>query len=167
VRYEGYGPGGVAVLVEAFTDNRHRTAAEVRLAFNKQGGNLGETGCVGYLFELRGVVRLAATGLEEESLLEALIRLEASGGAIALGYDAQADGGWEVSSNFAALEALQDGLRTCGLAVESWEQRWIPKPAPSSWSWSPCEAACACSMPWKTSMTCAASLPTWKPMKNC
>ena len=126
VRYEGYGPGGVAVLVEAFTDNRHRTAAEVRLAFNKQGGNLGETGCVGYLFELRGVVRLAASGLNEESLLEALLRLEASGGPIALGYDAQADGGWEVSSSFAALEALQDGLRSCGLAVESWEQRWIP-----------------------------------------
>ena len=126
VRYEGYGPGGVAVLVEAFTDNRHRTAAEVRLAFNKQGGNLGETGCVGYLFELRGVVRLAANGLDEESLLEALLRLEASGGPIALGYDAQADGGWEVSSSFAALEALQDGLRSCDLAVESWEQRWIP-----------------------------------------
>jgi len=72
------------------------------------------------------VVRLAANGLDEESLLEALLRLEASGGPIALGYDALADGGWEVSSSFAALEALQDGLRSCALAVESWEQRWIP-----------------------------------------
>ena len=60
VRYEGYGPGGVAVLVEAFTDNRNRTAAEVRLAFGKHGGNLGETGCVGYLCEQRSVVQLAA-----------------------------------------------------------------------------------------------------------
>ncbi len=60
VRYEGYGPGGIAILIEAFTDNRNRSAAELRLAFNKNGGNLGETGCVGYLFEHRGVVRLAA-----------------------------------------------------------------------------------------------------------
>ena len=59
VRYEGYGPGGIAILIEAFTDNRNRSAAELRLAFNKNGGNLGETGCVGYLFEHRGVVRLA------------------------------------------------------------------------------------------------------------
>ena len=61
VRYEGYGPGGVAVLVEAVTDNRNRTAADLRLAFSKNGGNLGETGCVGYLFEQRGVVRIAAS----------------------------------------------------------------------------------------------------------
>ena len=58
VRYEGYGPGGIAILIEAFTDNRNRSAAELRLAFNKNGGNLGESGCVGYLFEHRGVVRL-------------------------------------------------------------------------------------------------------------
>jgi transcriptional/translational regulatory protein YebC/TACO1 len=58
VRYEGYGPGGIAILIEAFTDNRNRSAAELRLAFNKNGGNLGESGCVGYLFEHLGVVRL-------------------------------------------------------------------------------------------------------------
>jgi YebC/PmpR family DNA-binding regulatory protein len=56
VRYEGYGPGGVAVLVEAFTDNRNRTAADLRLAFSKNGGNLGESGCGAYLFAQRGVV---------------------------------------------------------------------------------------------------------------
>ena len=58
VLYEGYGPGGIAILIEAFTDNRNRSAAELRLAFNKNGGNLGESGCVGYLFEHLGVVRL-------------------------------------------------------------------------------------------------------------
>ena len=58
VRYEGYGPGGIAILIEAFTDNRNRSAAELRLAFNKNGGNLGESGCVGYLFEHLGVVHL-------------------------------------------------------------------------------------------------------------
>jgi len=70
VRYEGYGPGGIAILIEAFTDNRNRSAAKLRLAFNKNGGNLGETGCVGYLFEHRGVVRLApgrTTGSAESS----------------------------------------------------------------------------------------------------
>ena len=58
VLYEGYGPGGIAILIKAFTDNRNRSAAELRLAFNKNGGNLGESGCVGYLFEHLGVVRL-------------------------------------------------------------------------------------------------------------
>ena len=77
VRYEGYGAGGVAVLVEAFTDNRNRTAADLRLAFSKNGGNLGETGCVGYLFEQRSVVRLTSAAgqpeLSEVALLESLL----------------------------------------------------------------------------------------------
>ena len=56
IRYEGYGPGGVAVLIEALTDNRNRTAADLRSAFSKHGGNLGETGCVGWMFEQKGGV---------------------------------------------------------------------------------------------------------------
>ena len=109
VRYEGYGPGGVAVLVEAFTDNRNRTAAYLRLAFSKNGGNLGESGCVGYMFEQRSAVRLVATkpaagnssaanqaadkaanqalAIAEEPLLESLLELEASGGPAVLGYE--------------------------------------------------------------------------------
>ncbi|NEO25664.1 MAG: YebC/PmpR family DNA-binding transcriptional regulator, partial [Kamptonema sp. SIO4C4] len=58
VRYEGYGTGGVAVLIEAFTDNRNRTAADLRTAFSKNGGNLGETGCVSWMFDQKGVVFL-------------------------------------------------------------------------------------------------------------
>jgi YebC/PmpR family DNA-binding regulatory protein len=120
VRYEGYGPGGVAVLVEAFTDNRNRTAADLRLAFSKNGGNLGESGCVGYMFEQRSAVRLAAVNcnsstakasaanqavagtssatnlapaIAEEALLESLLELEASGGPAVLGYELlEADG---------------------------------------------------------------------------
>jgi YebC/PmpR family DNA-binding regulatory protein len=140
VRYEGYGPGGVAVLVEAFTDNRNRTAADLRLAFSKHGGNLGETGCVGYLFEQRSVVRLAgAAPLAEEALLEALLALEEAGGPAVLGYELLAEGGEgdgsgdkanaEVFAAFADLEALQDGLRRQGLSVSSWEHRWIPQTA--------------------------------------
>ncbi len=124
VRYEGYGPGGVAVLIESLTDNRNRAAAEIRLAFNKNGGNLGETGCVGYLFEHRSVVHLAQEGLQEEALLEHLLRLEEQGGPTALGYELDAEGA-EVYGAFEHLEALQDGLRNLGLPVTSWEHRWI------------------------------------------
>ncbi|MFZ9287902.1 MAG: YebC/PmpR family DNA-binding transcriptional regulator [Vulcanococcus sp.] len=124
VRYEGYGPGGVAVLIESLTDNRNRAAAEIRLAFSKNGGNLGETGCVGYLFEHRSVVRLEQEGLQEEVLLEQLLQLEEQGGPAALSYSLDAEGA-EVLAAFEALEALQDGLRSLGLPVSSWEHRWI------------------------------------------
>jgi len=124
VRYEGYGPGGVAVLIESLTDNRNRAAAEIRLAFSKNGGNLGETGCVGYLFEHRSVVRLERPGLPEEELLEQLLALEEQGGLEVVGYELDPDGA-EVFGAFAQLEALQDGLRQLGLPVSGWEHRWI------------------------------------------
>jgi YebC/PmpR family DNA-binding regulatory protein len=129
VRYEGYGPGGVAVLIEALTDNRNRAAAEIRLAFSKNGGNLGETGCVGYLFQHRSVVRLEqanlqSDGAQEEALLESLMELEAQGGPAAMGYALDPEGA-EVFAGFEALEALQDGLRRLGWPVTSWEHRWI------------------------------------------
>ncbi|MEB3332652.1 MAG: YebC/PmpR family DNA-binding transcriptional regulator [Synechococcaceae cyanobacterium] len=134
VRYEGYGPGGVAVLVEALTDNRNRTAADLRLAFGKNGGNLGESGCVAYLFEHRSVVVLGAPaaapaardalGFDEESLLEQLLALEESGGPAVLSYSLET-GSAEVIAAFADLEALQDGLRRHGLPVREWEHRWI------------------------------------------
>jgi len=165
VRYEGYGPGGVAVLVEAFTDNRNRTAADLRLAFSKNGGNLGESGCVGYMFEQRSAVRLEAgnssaaqasaakasaanqaadkptnqaAAIAEESLLESLLELEASGGPAVLSYElleadgdpeAPASGGAEVFAAYADLERLQDGLRRQGWRVVGWEHRWIPQTA--------------------------------------
>ena len=124
VRYEGYGPGGVAVLIESLTDNRNRAAAEIRLAFSKNGGNLGETGCVGYLFEHRSVVRLEPLHLSEEALLEGLLELEAQGGPVPLGYELDPEGA-EVIGGFTDLEALQDGLRGLAWPVASWEHRWI------------------------------------------
>ena len=72
VLYEGYGPGGVAVLVEALTDNRNRTGSDVRLAFTKLGGSLGEPGSVSYLFEKLGVVRVDGTRWSEDDLLAAI-----------------------------------------------------------------------------------------------
>jgi YebC/PmpR family DNA-binding regulatory protein len=73
VRYEGYGPGGVAVIVEALTSNRNRTASEVRAAFAKFGGNLGETGSVNFMFERLGVIAYPAAKASEEAMLDAAI----------------------------------------------------------------------------------------------
>jgi len=125
VRYEGYGPAGVAVLVEALTDNRNRTAADLRLVFNKAGGNLGESGCVTYLFDQRSVVRLEQPGLEEEALLEGLLALEDRVETEALTYSLE-DEGADVIGRFEDLEALQGGLQDLGWPVGSWEHRWIP-----------------------------------------
>ncbi|MFY7695516.1 MAG: YebC/PmpR family DNA-binding transcriptional regulator [Cyanobium sp.] len=125
VRYEGYGPAGVAVLVEALTDNRNRTAADLRLVFNKAGGNLGESGCVTYLFDQRSVVRLVPPGLEEEALLEGLLALEDRGGPVPLSYSLEEEG-VDVIGRFEDLEALQSGLQGLGWPLGSWEHRWIP-----------------------------------------
>ena len=71
IRYEGYGPGGVAIIVEAMTDNRNRTASTVRSTFGKHGGNLGETGSVGFMFERKGEITYPADVGDEETVLEA------------------------------------------------------------------------------------------------
>jgi YebC/PmpR family DNA-binding regulatory protein len=68
--YEGYGPSGVAIMCEIMTDNRNRTAPEIRKIFDVHGGNLGGTGCVAYMFERRGLISLAATGVSEEQVME-------------------------------------------------------------------------------------------------
>src|SRR6187200_1153804 len=73
VRYEGYGPGGVAVIVEALTDNRNRTAGEVRSSFTKSGGNLAETGAVSFMFDHVGVVEFDAKAASADAMLEAAI----------------------------------------------------------------------------------------------
>ncbi|TVR29869.1 MAG: YebC/PmpR family DNA-binding transcriptional regulator [Spirochaetaceae bacterium] len=70
ITYEGYGPGGVAIMVDALTDNKNRTAADVRSIFAKGGGNLGETGCVNYLFQRRGVISYSAESYSEDQILE-------------------------------------------------------------------------------------------------
>ena len=77
ISYEGYGPGGVAVLVETVTDNRNRTVSEVRHLFSKHGGNLGENGCVAWMFEKRGFFVIDPGDLDEESLMEIAVDLDA------------------------------------------------------------------------------------------
>jgi len=70
IRYEGYGPGGVAVLVDCMTDNKNRTVADVRHAFSKNNGNLGETGCVAWMFQQRGLIQIEKKGITEEELMD-------------------------------------------------------------------------------------------------
>jgi YebC/PmpR family DNA-binding regulatory protein len=69
VTYEGYGPGGVAVMIEALTDNRNRTTPEIRHAFSKHGGNMGETGCVAWMFDQKGLISLGKEGVDEDELM--------------------------------------------------------------------------------------------------
>lgn len=78
VRYEGYGPGGVAVIVEALTDNRNRTAAEIRAAFTKHGGNLGETGSVNFMFDRIGLIRYGTDVSSADDMFEAALEAGAS-----------------------------------------------------------------------------------------
>ncbi|BAD78719.1 hypothetical protein syc0529_d [Synechococcus elongatus PCC 6301] len=118
VRYEGYGPSGIAILIEALTDNRNRTAANLRAAFSKQGGNLGETGCVSWMFRQRGVVQLTGA-IAEADLLKALLDLPAES------YDLD-ESGAIVYCSIADLEALSTQLRQLGYPVEDSELRWIP-----------------------------------------
>lgn len=77
VNYEGYGPGGVAILVETMTDNRNRTVAELRHLFSRQGGNLGETGSVAWMFERQGVIAIDRSMMEEEAFIELALELGA------------------------------------------------------------------------------------------
>lgn len=122
IRYEGYGPSGVAILIEALTDKRTRTAADLRLAFSKNGGNLGETGCVSWMFEQKGVAMISGA-VEEEKLLE--ISLEAGAESYELIEDAEAPGA-EVFTAVSDLEHLSNALKAHDYEVREVELRWIP-----------------------------------------
>jgi YebC/PmpR family DNA-binding regulatory protein len=120
VVYEGYGPEGVAVLVETLTDNRNRTASEVRHQFSKHGGNLGTAGAVAWQFDRRGVVLVAGEGADEEELL--LVAAEAGAD------DVEADGSsFVVTSPPETLTAVREAIESAGLTVESAELALVPK----------------------------------------
>ncbi len=112
VRYEGYGPGGVAVMVDCLTDNRNRTVSEVRHAFNKAGGNLGTDGSVGYLFSKQGVLGYPA-GTDEEALIEAAIEAGAEDVVVA------DDASIEVVTSAEAFAEVRAALAARGLEPES------------------------------------------------
>jgi YebC/PmpR family DNA-binding regulatory protein len=119
VVYEGYGPAGVAVLIEALTDNRNRTVGEIRHAFTKNGGNLGQTGCVSHLFEKRGVLEFDRAGLDVDRLYE--VGLEAGADDVVEG-----DGSVEVVTDPKAFEAARDALVAQGFQPVSAEVTMRP-----------------------------------------
>ena len=119
VLYEGYGPGGVALLVEALTDNRNRTGADVRHAFNKHGGSLGEPGSVAYLFDKSGVIIVDASRYGEDDLM---VAIDAGAQDIALDDDV-----YEIVTAPADLVAVRDALREAGIEFESAELTQRPK----------------------------------------
>lgn len=120
ILYEGYGPGGVAVLCEILTDNRNRTAPEVRKIFEIAGGKLGATGCVAWMFDRKGLVIMGKSQIDEESLME--LALEAGAD------DVQTyDDTYEVISEPDAFGAVCEALDAKGLATDSREITRIPK----------------------------------------
>ncbi len=119
VTYEGYGPGGVAVFVEALTDNKNRTVAEVRHLFSKHGGNLGEAGSVNWMFERKGYIRVPREGVSEEKLLE--VTLEA--GAEDMQSDEET---FEVYTPFEQFDAVRQAIEDAGISIEASEPTMLP-----------------------------------------
>ena len=119
VIYEGYGPGGVALLIEALTDNRNRTGADIRHAFSKYGGSLGEPGSVSYLFDKRGVIVVDATRYDEDDLMPAI-----DAGAEDIGRDEDV---FEVITAPGDLQAARAALQQAGVDVERADVTQRPK----------------------------------------
>ncbi len=119
ITYEGYAPGGVAILVECLTDNRNRAASEVRTAMTRNGGQMADPGSVAYLFARRGVVLVPGEGLTEDDVLAAVL-------------DAGAEevndlgGSFEVLSEPSDVSAVRVALEAAGIAVESADVAWMP-----------------------------------------
>jgi len=118
--YEGYGPGGTALLVEVMTDNRNRSVAEVRRVFSRHGGNLGETGCVGWMFERKGTLTINAEGQDPEAI--ALDAIDAGA------EDVKVDGNVvEVYTTVEDLQKVRDALLERKYTVDDVELGWVPK----------------------------------------
>jgi YebC/PmpR family DNA-binding regulatory protein len=119
VLYEGYGPGGVALLIEAVTDNRNRTSADVRHALSKPGGNLGEPGSVSYLFDKAGVIIVDASRYDDDDLL---VAIDAGAQDVSLDDDV-----YEIVSEPGDLVAVRDALTEAGIEIDSADVTQRPK----------------------------------------
>jgi len=118
--YEGYGPGGAAILIEVTTDNPNRTVAEIRHAFSRNGGNLGATNSVSWMFERKGQILVDAALHEEDATMEAALDAGAE--------DVAPDGDYYlITTAPAGFHAVQDGLRARSIAIESSELAMVPQ----------------------------------------
>ena len=120
INYEGYGPGGVAVIVETATDNRNRTVAEIRHLMSKGGGSRGENGCVSWKFERKGVIQFSKEKYTEDQLMEA---------ALEAGADDLRDEGdvWEIQTAMADFNAVREAFEAAGLEMISAELNQVPQ----------------------------------------
>ncbi|KWW10376.1 hypothetical protein VM82_07755 [Pasteurella multocida] len=116
--YEGYGPGGTAVMVECLSDNANRTISQVRPSFTKYGGNLGTEGSVGYLFSKKGLILI--TSGDEDVIMEAAIEAGADDVQV------QEDGSFEVYTAWEELGAVRDGIESAGIKIDNAEVTMIP-----------------------------------------
>lgn len=121
--YEGYAPAGVAIMLQIMTDNRNRTASEIRFLFSRHGGNLGETGCVAWMFDRKGIITVnkAESGLDEDSMM--MIAVEA--GADDLTSDDEDD--YQITTQPDELDSVREALEAQGLKIQSAKLAMVPK----------------------------------------
>ncbi|MBD5641836.1 MAG: YebC/PmpR family DNA-binding transcriptional regulator [Desulfovibrio sp.] len=117
--YEGYGPGGIALMVEVATDNKNRTVAEVRHLFTKHGGQMGENGSVAWMFERKGVITVDRNAYGEEAIMEAA--LEAGADDVVDDEDV-----WTIQTAMADFAAVRDALESAGIAMQTAELAMVP-----------------------------------------
>jgi YebC/PmpR family DNA-binding regulatory protein len=120
VTYEGYGPGGVAVLIEGLTDNKNRTVAEVRHIFDKYSGNLGENGCVGWIFQRKGLISVVAKELSEDEVME--LALEAGAQDVKAAGDT-----FEITAEVTDFETVRQAVEQKGWKIELAELTMFPQ----------------------------------------
>ncbi len=118
--YEGYGPGGVALYMEVTTDNRNRTVGEIRHALSKHGGNMGENGCVGWMFHKKGTISVPAEGVDEDELMDIVL----SAGAEDMEQD---DDSFQITTDPADFEAVCEALQTAGVETTNADIRMVPE----------------------------------------
>lgn len=118
--YEGYGPGGAAILVESLTDNKNRAVAEIRHIFNKYGGNMGENGCVAWMFDKKGYLRVDKAAVAEEKLME--IALEAGADDVL-----EDDDSFEVTTEPQDFEGVKEALEGAGIPFSDAEVTMLPQ----------------------------------------
>ncbi len=118
--YEGYGPGGIAIMIEVATDNKNRIVAEVRHLFTKHGGSLGENGSVGWMFDRKGVITIDRAAYDEDKMME--LALEAGADDVIDDEDV-----WTIQTNMEDFTSVRDALEASGVAMQSAELAMVPQ----------------------------------------
>jgi len=121
VFYEGYGPHGIAILIEAVTDNRNRTTSEIRHIFAKNGGNLGEVGCVSWMFALKGLITVERDSVDEDKLMN--VTLDAGAEDV----NDESPEYYEITTEPSKLDAVRDALKKAGIAITGAELSRVPQ----------------------------------------